>query len=125
MRISDWSSDVCSSDLIFAARVDRQGDGQRTVVNGAGDQRGVAHQRAEPDVAGADDGVARQPDRIGPAAERVAAAVVADLPLDLAPGTGFGGAAFGSFDARKRVVSGQMWSVRFDIGGARTINKTH
>src|SRR3546814_20399655 len=57
MRISDWSSDVCSSDL-----------------------------------------------RIGPAAERVAAAVVADLPLDLDLGIGFGGAAFGSFDQHRHQI---------------------
>src|SRR3546814_3931381 len=114
MRISDWSSDVCSSDLIFAARVDRQGDGQRTVVNGAGDQRGVAHQRAEPDVAGADDGVARQPDRIGPAAERVAAAVVADLPLDLDLGIGFGGAAFGRSEEHTSELQSLM-RISYDV----------
>src|SRR3546814_13331488 len=33
MRISDWSSDVCSSDLVHAARLDGQALGLRRTLN--------------------------------------------------------------------------------------------
>src|SRR3546814_13786942 len=41
MRISDWSSDVCSSDLSIRPRSDAQGRG-----GGGGRQRGTSHRSA-------------------------------------------------------------------------------
>src|SRR3546814_10510731 len=37
MRISDWSSDVCSSDLYLAYAEDFDGDGKRDIWNNRGD----------------------------------------------------------------------------------------
>src|SRR3546814_1732060 len=38
MRISDWSSDVCSSDLVEA---ELRGDAHRVMVKAAGNQRAI------------------------------------------------------------------------------------
>src|SRR3546814_16381870 len=48
MRISDWSSDVCSSDLFEAARVDADADRAAIGLRRAHDLR---HARFGPDVA--------------------------------------------------------------------------
>src|SRR3546814_14903402 len=105
MRISDWSSDVCSSDLrrlghhsaavalydqaILAVRRDGQSHRQDAVIDAARSQRRLRQQFAQLDVIVADDAVARQPDRVRPAAERRGGAVVANLPahLELRVGT--------------------------------------
>src|SRR3546814_15765270 len=124
MRISDWSSDVCSSDLAAgevggAAHAQRQQDvaehGVRMDV-GAG-----ALQRLEPCVhRGAEDvGVGGV---IDPAAARrrlaavVAAAVVALLRV------GFGEEQAVGVD-RKSVGLGKRVSVRVDLGGLRIVKK--
>src|SRR3546814_8692369 len=72
MRISDWSSDVCSSDLLrselgIAPAARRLRDGQRTAAGislavstvGTGDRRGAAADHPRPD-AGADQGISLQ-----------------------------------------------------------------
>src|SRR3546814_17503038 len=111
MRISDWSSDVCSSDLGEvggAAHAQRQQDvaehGVRMDV-GAG-----ALQRLEPCVhRGAEDvGVGGVIDPA--AARRRLAAVVAAAVVDL-------------LADRTSVVSGKSVSVRVDLGGRRIIKK--
>src|SRR3546814_19202578 len=97
MRISDWSSDVCSSDLIAV--------GARAAVdNDIRDHRpaGIFHFDADTRSAIA------QVDRI-----RCATAVDVDL---------IEGAAA---EDRKSVVSGQSVSVRVDLGGRRIIKKNN
>src|SRR3546814_13395454 len=42
MRISDWSSDVCSSDLVFPAREFKHRDVSRASRGPAGEARGAA-----------------------------------------------------------------------------------
>src|SRR3546814_13127238 len=44
MRISDWSSDVCSSDLDRSLRGDRRADGQGRCLRHPGRRRGVRQQ---------------------------------------------------------------------------------
>src|SRR3546814_9953775 len=54
MRISDWSSDVCSSDLMFQARGERRCGDARTgpqVVVSAQAQRKIPDQQQSPSVA--------------------------------------------------------------------------
>src|SRR3546814_11457007 len=71
MRISDWSSDVCSSDLVESLAQDRRGDGAAGRV-----QRTIDEPRLSIGVAAeADD--ARQSLRLGPADEMVVLRVVA------------------------------------------------
>src|SRR3546814_13195068 len=41
MRISDWSSDVCSSDLIVDRRPDMRDRGQQQIIFDVEDARGV------------------------------------------------------------------------------------
>src|SRR3546814_13623540 len=103
MRISDWSSDVCSSDLP-GARWHRG----RPVAHR---QRGLAAQPAVPGVA--------QPTLAGATRYRGHA---------LANGRRREHARRrdGSQPDRKSVVSGKSVSVRVDLGGRRIINKqTH
>src|SRR3546814_13519478 len=111
MRISDWSSDVCSSDLVARAHrtqravadgeigVVETGDG---LVEGDRDQRGFADGQC---VVGHHDGCRRT--------QRVDRVVVRS----------------GSAGDRKSVVSGKSVSVRVALGGRRVskkkrINKT-
>src|SRR3546814_20034820 len=96
MRISDWSSDVCSSDLDFR-------EGRR---------RGAAGLRLR-------DRLRRLP-RCQPPGDsrRQAEDLRARLSLRLA-GRAVGDAA----GDRKSVVSGKSGSVRVDLGGRRIIKK--
>src|SRR3546814_19821374 len=99
MRISDWSSDVCSSDLIHTAIGVTHEHGRALVDEQAGQFRGFLEG---------------------------AAAVVAQVDDDtvdfllLQLGQQFLHIARGD---RKRVVSGKSVSVRVDIGGSRIIKK--
>src|SRR3546814_19129843 len=112
MRISDWSSDVCSSDLHSAANpqiavgVDRAGvAGMIPAVSV--DRRLIG----SPPIA-LHDAVRSHhdlPDRVG--AERMVL-FVDDADLDSRHRRG-----------RKRVVSGKSVSVRGDLGGRLIINK--
>src|SRR3546814_1311196 len=69
MRISDWSSDVCSSDLADQARPRLRADGHQK----AGEAERIGEQ-PDPPVGGKDGAVPRQPqdqrDQIGRAACR-------------------------------------------------------
>src|SRR3546814_17234683 len=105
MRISDWSSDVCSSDLSVRAQrreilrhVDREGEAARLHALAAKDQRRVAGRQIGEHRAqiwhGDDD---QQRVEVGHAG-----------PLD-----------------RKSVVQGTSVSVRIAIGGRRIKNKTN
>src|SRR3546814_10972498 len=99
MRISDWSSDVCSSDLSGRTEAAHAGDGgtsrqHRGAGNGTGgtDGRAGAKLRRAGDEAGGD---ARTADAATDQRER----------------------------ERKSVVEGKSVSVRVDIGGRRLIKK--
>src|SRR3546814_11076984 len=102
MRISDWSSDVCSSDLEVAARpIEQDMVGHADRVGGAVARQAV-HRLAR-DLAGKLlvqrlRLLGRQPRRAG------------------------FGAARGRTD-RKSVVEGKSVSVRVDLGGRRIIKK--
>src|SRR3546814_12366160 len=102
MRISDWSSDVCSSDLtIFVARTDRMG-----IARQIADLRDALVQAwpvtifPEGTTSGADELLAFK----------------ASLLAALEPPPP------GVID-RKSVVSGKSVSVRVDLGGRRIIKK--
>src|SRR3546814_19513580 len=105
MRISDWSSDVCSSDLLHVLRYKRDGlDALIDAINatGYGLTFGV-HTRL-------DETVARVTERIQAGNvyvnRNIVGAVVGVQPLD-----------------RKSVVEGKSVSVRVDLGGGRRIIK--
>src|SRR3546814_15157786 len=95
MRISDWSSDVCSSDLLIATRDVR--DLHRVVVHDVGEVIGGEpvrledHEVVEGRVLDLD---------------RTAEQIVHDRRAD-----------------RKSVVEGKSVSVRVDLGGRRIIKK--
>src|SRR3546814_1066122 len=72
MRISDWSSDVCSSDLVAARDVgDDQHFGLACIVEGAGN-REMLDAAVHMARAGADVGVGPAPNSVGAAAPTAA-----------------------------------------------------
>src|SRR3546814_20502803 len=103
MRISDWSSDVCSSDLR---------KGQRFVPELAVDEARIeAASRCDPrrhhrELERIDADIALSDDRVERVRGGPSLVVFPHLPRD-----------------RKRVVSGQSVSVRVDLGGRRIIKK--
>src|SRR3546814_13528720 len=111
MRISDWSSDVCSSDLIpmaaaRAAQLQRRPGGRAAVFRHRQAVAGQARGRA---VGGGD-----------------ATFVAEELPYRAAgvdQGTGTGGAVLPAGLDRKRVGWGKSVSVRVDVGGRGRITK--
>src|SRR3546814_17465221 len=100
MRISDWSSDVCSSDLVAT---DRQGDPQGRDDRQRFGVRRISARRRE--------GGGRPRRRVRPLARD------ADQLRDL------GRAAARSMRDRKSVVWGKGVSVRVDLGERRVIKK--
>src|SRR3546814_15123185 len=97
MRISDWSSDVCSSDLVELQEGRRQARRQRDDAAGLGDAQGDAHGGDEEN--GDDDGARHAPLLQRPHEDEAEAG------------------------ERKSVVSGKRVSVRVELGGSRTIKK--
>src|SRR3546814_16911088 len=107
MRISDWSSDVCSSDLFAAQLREHRG---AVVDKGAGVLRaGFGRQNFELLAAGK---VRRLLQPLQQAEGQRAEDVEADLAVGLA----------GPQD-RKRVVEGQSVPLRVELGGRRTIQQ--
>src|SRR3546814_19871141 len=109
MRISDWSSDVCSSDLFVAHDPQRAiVPAQRRAVGGRGDDANLklARQIAEFGVK-----AGRLTQQLGPGAR------VADFV-----GGGARILVGGNVD-RRSVVSGKSVSGRVDLGGRRNIKK--
>src|SRR3546814_11077648 len=103
MRISDWSSDVCSSDL-FAPHLSQ---GHRF------QNRAIDHMRS-PDPAG-----------LGQRQREASVNVMVKSKADT-EGPGLTGIAFVGFldqRDRKSVVEGKSVSVRVDLGGRRIIKK--
>src|SRR3546814_17113394 len=98
MRISDWSSDVCSSDLAVA-----QGRGGRSEPRGAGDEAPAAAAAAGGDARGRS-----AAHGAGPAGAR---RLRAREPAGAAR------------QDRKSVVWGKSVSVRVDLGGRRIIKQ--
>src|SRR3546814_14806650 len=103
MRISDWSSDVCSSDLVAGFEKVR-------AALRAGEV-GLLVQAAD----GADDG--RQK------IQALARAVGPQVPLLQFCSAAELGAAVGREADRKSVVEGKSVAVRVDLGGRRIIKK--
>src|SRR3546814_15738407 len=114
MRISDWSSDVCSSDLIHVAVVGSRPDLQEIAAADRENAWVVAiasqHLFAKPEEAGFGSGIVLEDDRF--------------LDLLEAPVQSAGAALATAQIARKSVVSGKGVSVRVDLGGSRIIKKT-
>src|SRR3546814_20859613 len=108
MRISDWSSDVCSSDLRIAADADGRGLAQARI---AGLEHRLIGQRAgardDADAALGED-VARHDADLAFAGRQQAGAVGADQAR---------------LADRKSVVEGKRVSVRVDLGGRSIIKK--
>src|SRR3546814_15886964 len=107
MRISDWSSDVCSSDLLVDRHQLRAAGEEllgRELFRGA---RGAARRLAG---------------HHAPALLVRAARPLADLRRGDRGGLGEG--APRRREDRKSVVSGKSVSVRVDLGGRRIIKKT-
>src|SRR3546814_12634461 len=103
MRISDWSSDVCSSDLL--AQPDLGALAQRDV----GEDRHIAAglQPAPVEI---------QPGAVGQTHLLLAVSLGRGIDIGVDPGLGLLG-------DRKSVVEGKSVSVRVDLGGRRIIKK--
>src|SRR3546814_20626862 len=99
MRISDWSSDVCSSDLLTQQAFPRRHIGQGKRIEGAPDtlQRRLNMRQRAAQRIGAGDLMRLQPRPIE----------VLQLQMQ----------------DRKSVVEGKSVSVRVDLGGRRIIQK--
>src|SRR3546814_13201133 len=102
MRISDWSSDVCSSDLDPEQAVVAVGDLRPLEDDGPRDLREGQRQHREVD-AGETHAEPTDHERQQPRAE--------------------GRKKQGQFEDRKSVVEGKSVSVRVDLGGSRIIKK--
>src|SRR3546814_13948499 len=128
MRISDWSSDVCSSDLLLPLRADALAVGfergklvledHLAVVKQASDQRRLA----VIDRAAGDE------------AQQRLLLMLREISVDILGNEGVGdvdgvghqnypSCFFFSILDRKSVVSGKSVSVRVDLGGRRIIKK--
>src|SRR3546814_15913708 len=104
MRISDWSSDVCSSDLGVRVRAGLVEAGHEHAAAVVAHRLTPPAPHAEVAAAGAEQG-ARVVARPG------------QLVLDQCPAVG------GEGEDRKSVVEGKSVSVRVDLGGRRIIPK--
>src|SRR3546814_7831272 len=103
MRISDWSSDVCSSDLLVQAL--HKEAAKRNATKRRNPSCGPENQRET---------------RASPGKPRFAATRM-DRAQKTALQTVFPGHRRTPLGDRKRVVEGQRVSVRVDLGGRRTI----
>src|SRR3546814_11154927 len=99
MRISDWSSDVCSSDLGERQQLIRHGEGARDVAAG------------NHELAAEPEGVSEGRGMSGPPRPGDRRAYMSLRPVRVA------------MRDRKSVVSGKRVSVRVDPGGRRIIKK--
>src|SRR3546814_18458359 len=108
MRISDWSSDVCSSDLAAANQAVLRADKSVKIRNdsGIGGDNRIRH-RAE--ISSADRQHSARADTICPVGGII--------------GDGAVGERAGSGIDRKSGVWGQSVSVRVDLGGGRIVKK--
>src|SRR3546814_20261743 len=103
MRISDWSSDVCSSDLHGAPRPAREAGGRGADSSGRRAAGAPAPRR------GAEQwGIEQAGGRRGHGAVLLLAVFVGGPPSD---------------EDRKSVVTGKRVSVRVDLGGRRHLKK--
>src|SRR3546814_14596043 len=105
MRISDWSSDVCSSDLAEAqhraGHIERLPDGLSLVADAECVTRGADHA-----------------DLVDRGIDRPQRAALAPHQPDIARGA--------AWPDRKRAAEGKSVSVRVDFGGCRILQtKTH
>src|SRR3546814_15722005 len=96
MRIRDWSSDVCSSDLVQDIRNEGLSGGKPAVLLRIDRQPGA--------------NIIETVDRI----KQLLPQLTASIPVAIA--------VHHALDARKRCVSGKSVSVRVDLGGRGIIN---
>src|SRR3546814_19670860 len=106
MRISDWSSDVCSSDLSHDPGLDRQRGAADDEREGGGD---AAQRHAGPEGSIGKLAIAEQAQRLR------------NLHVDLLVASGTGYASY-EID-RKSVVEGKGVSVRVDLWGCGILKK--
>src|SRR3546814_13444817 len=103
MRISDWSSDVCSSDLRPRAHQDHRGDHCRAPPVAVGIAAEIpAAERTDQEARGIDGGDVEKLRGVVAAREEGRGEIEGD---------------------RKSVVEGKSVSVRVDLGGRRIIKK--
>src|SRR3546814_20224919 len=107
MRISDWSSDVCSSDLTEARR---RFDGEPLFAVAVSRRAGPQHMPVANDCGRHARNATRLPLRV---------------QYRIGNTAGARQAVFGGIGDRKRVVEGQSVSVSVDLGGGRRIKKTN
>src|SRR3546814_14746734 len=127
MRISDWSSDVCSSDQIVEDRRGRQ----IALLDRVGIEEGLERRsRLAIAVGGVDRRRGGGGARAADISEHVAGRVVDDdhRAVARAPGkavelTGEAGGRDPLEAGRKSVGEGRGWSVRVDRGGRRCLKK--
>src|SRR3546814_16710432 len=122
MRISDWSSDVCSSDLLRRGFVTEQFGGGEGLALGLEDAASV--DRAA--LADAAVGRHQQGARIGVGDAYAGLQRAGKEGVEGGIGSRVGIGGFRKDDAeldRKSVVEGKRMTVRVDIGGRRVINK--
>src|SRR3546814_15463844 len=114
MRISDWSSDVCSSDLI-------RGEFKAW----AGDSATVPPASRPPAPAPAPSAPPVSPEVARAHLARLRAALRDPCPAELSPGDSWArepsGGAIRLHSDRKSVVSGQSVSGRVELGGRRNV----
>src|SRR3546814_11034060 len=122
MRISDWSSDVCSSDLSHSHRL-RLPDGAGALAGGArcGAVSAVLHPGPD-DLPLGQHGIRRRLVDPGRAQQSQPLAAAGLPPEDRVAGQRGAAAPAGRVD-RKSVVWGKSVSVRVDLGGRRIIKK--
>src|SRR3546814_11279431 len=119
MRISDWSSDVCSSDLIYrdpsvTVRVERSRDTRRNSTIPMGISTSL-------DANGKEDGPKKNRRPMGAAGLYLTPLLSSGRPSSARAGRA---APCGSgYAARQSVVDGQSVSVRVDTGGDCILKK--
>src|SRR3546814_15871021 len=117
MRISDWSSDVCSSDLFALAVVILFHHEARRQLGDVGTDDALERARAQDNVAGGLVADVHAGQQIGVAALEGVGGDEHGIPVK------HHAVADAAFLDRKSVVSGKGVSVRLDFGGRRTIKK--
>src|SRR3546814_86222 len=121
MRISDWSSDVCSSDLILhrrdfvlphrPARVMRQ---KLVVQPQLRLARGIGRQKLGPRKIGLQEGVGQQQAAVGVAVEQMVAGRNPEIPhfrsrIRVTMSTSSPGASSSSTSMKRKAVAGSSW----------------
>src|SRR3546814_5619762 len=116
LLISDWSSDVCSSDLLALARTREEGVVRRRQAALLARQDAYMRQVVDASF----DAIVTVDRKARIVTANAGATQLFGAPADALIGTGIGELLEGD---RKSVVEGKSVSVRVDLGGRRIIKK--